>query len=119
MAAHRFVLVVLFVVATLATLVTLRTYPDHSVDALLRWSVLYAVAAVVPCGWSLHHLKKGSNVKLAAAPAYVGILALLATLSLVGRSGGGDLLTLGLWAGLALTVVAAIMGTRRWMKIDG
>lgn len=114
MAIQRFVLALLVVVATMATGMAVRADADRSLESVLRWGVVYAVAVVVPCLWAAYRLRRGrGDGRLVLAPAYVGVAVLLACLSLMQPAHGGMLL-LVIWAALALVVAVGVMGTARW-----
>lgn len=116
MALHRIVLALLVAVATMATVTAVRADADRSLESLIRWGVLYVVAVVVPCGWSLYHARRGrDDGRLAAAPAYVGVAVLLASLSLVRPAQEGALL-LAIWTALALAVAMGVTGVARWAR---
>jgi hypothetical protein len=115
MTAHIFPLVAFGIAVTATAAMTVMSSADHSWETLARWGFLYVVSVVAPVGWSLHHLRTrpGIDSRFLAAPAYVGMLALVASLPLIRGGVSGDRLTLAIWTASALGIALLVRSTRR------
>ena len=70
---------------------TFATYPNHSLEFVLRWIGIFVIAIVAPSFWSFHYLRKFRDVfeanaglrELAMMPVVVGGVTLLVALNLI------------------------------------
>jgi len=81
-----------YVAATFLVYVTFRRSPDHSVTAVVQWTLLYAATVLYPVGWTMLHFRVLRRLGLADSrdlhqfawsPVIVGATSLLLSMSLL------------------------------------